>query len=137
MVFDFIEKIEQLCYIKYIEIKLGDIMQIIKYKKQKIIIAIIYLIIVSIFYIFDLPCVFVKIFGVYCPGCGMTRAIISALQFDFVSAFKFHPMFFTIPFILAYLFFDGNLFKNKRITNIILIIIAVGFLANWVIKNFV
>lgn len=112
-------------------------MQRIKYKKQKILIAVIYLIVVAIFYIFDLPCVYVKLFGVYCPGCGMTRAILSALQFDFISAFKYHPMFWTMPFVLAYLTFDGKLFKNKKINNIILILIAIGFLINWLIKIFV
>ena len=109
-------------------------MQLIKYKKQKIIIAILYLIVVSIFYFFDLPCVFVKMFGVICPGCGMTRAWFSVIKFDFVSAFKFHSMFWSMPIIVFYLVFDGIFSKYKKINYIILSLIALGFIINWISK---
>ncbi len=111
-------------------------MQLIKYKKQKIIIAIVYLIVVALFYFFDWPCVFVKMFGICCPGCGMTRAWLSVLQFDFISAFKFHPMFFTIPVIAFYLVFDGAFAKNKKLNYMILSLIAFGFIINWIFKLF-
>lgn len=30
--------------------------------------------------------------GVSCPGCGMTRAVVSALRLDFKTAFDYHPL---------------------------------------------
>lgn len=32
------------------------------------------------------------LFGVSCPGCGMTRAFASVLRLDFASAFYYNPM---------------------------------------------
>lgn len=109
-------------------------MQLIKYKKQKIFIAFVYTITATIFYIFDLPCVFVALFGINCPGCGMTRAWLSVLRFDFISAFKFHPMFWSMPIVAYYLIFDGMFAKNKKLITTILIIIAIGFVVNWIVN---
>lgn len=38
-------------------------------------------------------CPFKFILGISCPGCGMTRALLSCLKFEFVSAFNYHPLF--------------------------------------------
>lgn len=41
------------------------------------------------------------LFGIPCPGCGLTRAHLAALQLDFSKAFYYHPLFFiAIPTIL-------------------------------------
>lgn len=32
-------------------------------------------------------------FGIPCPGCGLTRAHLAALQLDFRAAFSYHPLF--------------------------------------------
>ncbi|NDW19812.1 DUF2752 domain-containing protein [Dysgonomonas sp. 216] len=37
-------------------------------------------------------CLFKNIFGIECFGCGITRAIVSAIQFDFVGAFNFNKL---------------------------------------------
>ncbi len=36
--------------------------------------------------------------GISCPGCGMTRACISALRLDFAAAFEYHPLWVVLPF---------------------------------------
>ena len=42
--------------------------------------------------------------GITCPSCGMTRAALSLLKFDFVSAFTYHPLIFVLPiFAVIYL----------------------------------
>ena len=38
-------------------------------------------------------CPFRYIFGVSCPGCGMTRALVAAVFSDLETAFGFHPLF--------------------------------------------
>lgn len=38
-------------------------------------------------------CPFRYFFGVSCPGCGMTRALLAAVRSDFETAFSYHPLF--------------------------------------------
>lgn len=38
-------------------------------------------------------CPFRYLFGVPCPGCGMTRALCAAVLSDFETAFAYHPLF--------------------------------------------
>lgn len=43
--------------------------------------------------------------GIPCAGCGMTRAILSALQLNFHRAFYYHPLFWMIPLTGIFLLF--------------------------------
>lgn len=36
--------------------------------------------------------------GISCPGCGMTRACVSALRLDLAAAFEYHPLWIVLPF---------------------------------------
>ena len=55
--------------------------------------------------------------GISCPGCGMTRAILSALTLDFESAFDYHPLWCVLLPALA-LIFAFKLYGKKRALNI-------------------
>lgn len=57
--------------------------------------------IITVFYLIC-HCPFRFFFGVSCPGCGMTRAFFSLVNFNFSSAFYYHPLIFIMPFIAAY-----------------------------------
>lgn len=109
---------------------------VIKDLNNKLIILSVFLFAVLVAIIFKLPCIWILLTDIPCPGCGMTRALISALKLDFKSAFSFHSMFWSIPLLLGYFFFDGKLFKPKILNRIIFIIIAAGFLINWIINLF-
>lgn len=43
-------------------------------------------------YLPDTQCFFWKYFGIYCPGCGGTRALIYLLQGKILKAAWYHPM---------------------------------------------
>ncbi len=43
-------------------------------------------------------CPFRFFFGICCPGCGMTRAILALLRLDFSNAWDAHPLVFALPF---------------------------------------
>ena len=57
-----------------------------------------------------ISCPIKYIFGISCPGCGMTRAWISAPSWDFAQAFRFHPLWFTVP---AFFVFGIVSYKRK------------------------
>ena len=38
------------------------------------------------------PCMFLKLLGIYCPGCGGTRAVIAFLKGDFLMSLWYHPL---------------------------------------------
>jgi hypothetical protein len=43
----------------------------------------------------------VRLFGIECPGCGITRATFSLLNLDFKQALSFNPaVIFIIPIVL-------------------------------------
>jgi hypothetical protein len=46
----------------------------------------------GLMFAFGITCPIRYVFGVSCPGCGMTRACISALRLDFTAAFAYHPL---------------------------------------------
>lgn len=37
------------------------------------------------------------LFGVACPGCGMSRAVEAVLRLDFQLALEYHPLVFLLP----------------------------------------
>jgi hypothetical protein len=41
-------------------------------------------------------CPTASIFGIPCPGCGLTRATLAALRGDFTEALHFHPLVFIL-----------------------------------------
>lgn len=43
--------------------------------------------------VFGTACPIRLISGLPCPACGMTRACMAALRFDFSAAFYYHPLF--------------------------------------------
>ena len=51
--------------------------------------------------------------GVSCPGCGMTRACLSALRFDFSAAFYYHPLWIVMPPLALLLIFLWAKRKKK------------------------
>lgn len=54
-----------------------------------------------------IPCILYEITGFKCPGCGITRLIVSVARLDFAAAFGYNPfLFITGPLLLFYLAFS-------------------------------
>lgn len=41
---------------------------------------------------FEIPCIFHRVTGYDCPGCGGTRAVIFLLHGDVIKSFQYHPI---------------------------------------------
>ena len=69
---------------------------------------------VAVFYILarhgiGIPCVFNRITGLLCPGCGNSRAALAFMRFQFRKAFSYNPMFLPeFLYILKVLFFCSS-----------------------------
>ena len=79
-------------------------------KKQEIRSLIIFILIILftylIYYLFTgngIPCIFKKLTGLYCPGCGITRMFLSLLRLDIYQAFRYNPLVFIL--LVSYIFF--------------------------------
>ena len=68
---------------------------IIKHK-TKIISEILAILLIFLFY-YVMGCPIRYLFGVCCPGCGMTRALRAVLRLDLAAAFYYHPLWILLP----------------------------------------
>lgn len=60
-----------------------------------------------------IPCLFTLIFDINCWGCGLTRAFIELLRFDFKLAWSYNPIIFLlIPATFYYVIKDYANYKK-------------------------
>ncbi len=73
-------------------------------------------------YNFGIPCIFYKITGYKCPGCGITRALFSILNGNIKEAFKYNKLLFIVtPFLIIYFIYKSYIYildkKESKIIN--------------------
>lgn len=91
------------------------------------------------------PCVFHKITGLYCPGCGITRCLNALLHLEFYQAFRYNALVvILLPFIIFYVILllynkvkkrSDNNFVQKEVPNYIWYIILIITLLFGVLRN--
>ena len=87
-------------------------------------------------------CVFKRVTGIYCPGCGGTRALKALLSGDIAASIFYHPavLYFTVFYIvfmlrmLLMLRFNIGRVSYKRVVLFIWLGIAL-ILIQWIAKN--
>ena len=95
-------------------------------------------------YNIGLICISNKITGLYCSGCGMTRAVFSLLKLDFYQAFRYNVFsILLLPVLIVYLLgaiyarlFNKPNFIAKKIPQAFWIIMVILMLIYGVIRNF-
>lgn len=91
--------------------------------------------------LFDIGCIFKWTTGISCPSCGMTRATLAALKFDFKTALYYHPLFWLIiPSILFIIhakkpLFGSKLYQTIFCATIFIIVLGVYFIRLFIIEN--
>ena len=74
--------------------------------------------------------------GLDCPGCGLTRALLSVLVLDVGSAFDYHPLFWLIGIEIVYVVFFRKKRINKRIELCVGIFTVALLAIVWIYKIF-
>lgn len=70
-----------------------------------------------------MKCPILWLTGVSCPGCGITRALLSVCKLDFAAAWSYNPMiFYLIP--VAPILLMAYVRKAKKLTEVLLWITA-------------
>ena len=89
------------------------------------------------------PCLFHLMTGLYCPGCGGTRAVRALLRGDLAMSFQYHPLVLYMAAVIlteAVSFGIARATKNPRwfLGHVLgFVYIGVGIiLANWIFKNY-
>ena len=80
-----------------------------------------------------LKCPIRSLTGIPCPGCGMTRAWLAALRLDILGAFRYHPMFWSVPVLMAYCMFDCQIIRPKWLNWSLLGLIALGVAVRYIV----
>ncbi len=90
---------------------------------------------------FIVECVFQKTFGLYCPGCGGSRALNALLRFDFPESFIYYPPIILCALLILITDLQLAVFlikKDKKYIKIngkIFLIIPPAIILNFIIKN--
>ena len=62
-----------------------------------------------------IPCIWYTLFDIKCPGCGLTRAFMLLLQFDFTGAWASNPLIFIVfPGLTFYIIKDFTKFVKDN-----------------------
>ena len=101
-----------------------------------------------VYYIFSsithiyIPCIFHLLTGLYCPGCGVTRMIISILKGDYKEAFHYNQiLFISTPIILILIIdliisnYNNKIPIYKKLPNWIYYIYIIILIIFMIIRN--
>lgn len=85
-------------------------------------------------------CPFKVLTGIPCPGCGMTRALISITKGDLRAAFRYNPFSFFLLFMVAVSIIPGKQAEKLPsivpvVMNHVFIIVLIAVLVFWFITR--
>ena len=92
--------------------------------------------------VIDSPCVWITFLGVYCPGCGGTRAVEALLRGELLHSFLYHPLvLYTVVLVTVYVISHTlNIISKGRVRamlfrGIYLYLMIAIILVQWIAKN--
>ena len=109
----------------------GDFLKV-SHLKWKLGITALILLYATALYVLPISCFFLSFTGIPCLGCGMTRAVLAAVQFRFGEAFSYHYMVWSLPVLYLLFLLDGKLLPNNKANTILCVLLGAGFVVNWI-----
>jgi len=96
------------------------------------VIAVVFLIVFSKLF----GCILMRLTGISCPGCGLSRAYISFFKLDLRAAFAYHPLFFLLPPYVLYMLYRlvFHFPGSKRLTVSLTVTMAVLLVGVWILR---
>lgn len=99
---------------------------------------------INVKYSIGAPCAINYFFGIYCPGCGLTRAAVAILNLNFYQAFRYNAfslIVIPIAFFVVICFLWEWVFKKSsiilKIPTWFLIIGVILFMCYGIVRNFI
>ena len=93
---------------------------------------------------FGIPCLFLRLTGLECPGCGNTRAVLALLRLDLPAAFGYNPMFlpelFYIGWVLLHCsrsYLSGKSFSYRPPAPWLDKLLLAAIILWWLIRNLI
>jgi len=85
-------------------------------------------------------CPFKALTGIPCPGCGMTRALISMAKGDFHAAFGYNPFSFFLVFMVVISVMPGKQAEKLPsitpvVMNYVFIVVLIAVLVFWFVTR--
>lgn len=95
-----------------------------------------YVLLTSAFHIEN--CIIQLLIGYPCPGCGMSRAVLALLQFDFISAWHYQPVVFILPILGFVIIFKeipwvNKMYQNNVLWIVVLVLISVTYILRMIL----
>ena len=90
-----------------------------------------------------IPCLFRKVTGLLCPGCGVTGMCVALLHLDWRGAFSCHPVLFVLlPLTAVFICSAAGYVRNDRFwfarwQNLILYVSVAALVIFGVVRNLV
>ena len=100
--------------------------------KDLLLLALLFVVLPLVLHATGIGCPIKFLTGISCPGCGMTRAWLSALALDFGHAIAYHPLYWSVP-VLVLLALVGSSVWHK-IRRVVFFLTLVAFLGVWLIR---
>lgn len=82
----------------------------------------------------SIPCIFHELTGLYCPGCGITRVVLSLLKWDGLQAFRYNPLLF-ILLPLYGIYFLTHKKQMRIVSNGVMAVMLIVTLAFGLLRN--